>query len=643
MNLQKLILTNFQGIRSFTLDTDGGRNVSIFGNNATGKTSLYNSFLYLMFEKNSLGAKDFDIKTRDDNGAVIPAINHEVEAVLEIDGKNVTLKRVFLEKYTKKRGSAKEEFTGHVTEHFIDGVPRTKGEYQAFIDSIAPEKLFMCLTSPTYFNEQTDWKVKRQMLLGLCPEITDADIFQKRPDLEPLRTIIATRDIDDAKKVEMATRKKINDELTGIPGRIDEATRAIPENATGNLQQLATQAQAITRSIYLLREKKMATVSGGEIAERRKELSQIENDILALRNKHLSAAGSSCEEERKQLHDLANEVQRLELQIDADKRKLEALALKVEEHKAFSRNIAGRWTEKNGQVFVAGGNCPTCGQDYPEHLLHKQEADFNRTKAMALELIVKEGQANESAWKESEVTMLNLDTQISEMCRELDGKRKSADQVRATIESKATQPPVETLPEFLEMDGKRQVLAQQLVDLTAGNTDAVAKVTAEIAEKQRGLDEINATITAIESAEAQRRRIEELKAREKELAEQFEQSEHILYLIEQFIQAKVGMLEDSINGKFEMVRWKLFDQQVNGGIAETCVCTVNGVPYGSINNGARIQAGMDIVKTLSRSYGIEAPLWVDNRESVTSLPAMPCQVISLVVSEADKALRVAYE
>jgi hypothetical protein len=643
MKLKQLALTNFQGIRSFTIDTDGGKNVSIFADNAVGKTTIYNAFLWLLFEKNSLGAKDFEIKTRDESGEVVPAINHEVEAVLEIDGKDVTLKRVFLEKFTKKRGSAVSEFTGHVTEHFIDGVPKTKGEYQAFIDSIAPEKLFMVLTSPTYFNEQLEWKERRRMLVGLCPEITDADIFHKRPDLEPLRAIIATRDIDDAKKVEMATRKKVNEELTGIPGRIDEATRAIPENSTGNLEQLATKAQKLAKEIDTLRESKIAIISGGDVAQKQKEMAEIENDILTLRNKHLSAAGSSCEAERQQLHELANEVQRLELQIDADKRKLEALARKVEEHKALSRNIAGRWTEQNSQMFVAGGNCPTCGQDYPDHLLHKQEADFNRTKATAMELIAKEGQANESAWKESEVTMLNLDTKISETCREVEEKRKAADQVRAIIASKATPPPVETLPEFLEMDGKRQVLAQQLADLTAGNTDAVAKVTAEITERQRGLDEINATITAIESAEAQRRRIDELKAREKELAEHFEQSEHVLYLIEQFIQAKVGMLEESINGKFEMVRWRLFENQVNGGIAETCVCTVGGVPYGSINNGARIQAGLDIVKTLSWSYGIEAPVWVDNRESVTSLPAMPCQTISLVVSEADKALRINIE
>ena len=85
MKLKKLTLTNFKGCRSFCLDTDGGQSVSVYGDNATFKTTIFDAFLFLLFEKNSLGAKDFDIKTRDEHGNVIPAINHEVEGVFEID------------------------------------------------------------------------------------------------------------------------------------------------------------------------------------------------------------------------------------------------------------------------------------------------------------------------------------------------------------------------------------------------------------------------------------------------------------------------------------------------------------------------------------------------------------------------------
>ena len=99
-------------------------------------------------------------------------------------------------------------------------------------------------------------------------------------------------------------------------------------------------------------------------------------------------------------------------------------------------------------------------------------------------------------------------------------------------------------------------------------------------------------------------------------------------------------MEDKINSKFKMARFKLFDVQVNGALAECCETTFNGVPYGNLNNGAKIQVGLDIIRTLQAHYGISCPVWVDNRESIVRLPEMDCQVISLIVSEKDKKLRI---
>lgn len=640
LKLKKLTLTNFQGMRSFVLDTAGGCDISIFGDNARGKTTIYNAFLWLLFEKNSLGAKDFEIKTIDENGEVIPGIDHSVEALFEINGKDVTLKRSYLEKYTKKRGSAASEFTGHVTEHFVDGVPRSKGEYRAFIDNIAPEKLFMTITSPTYFNEQLSWQERRQILLGLCPPVDDAEIISGNPELIPLAGILSTRTIDDAKKMESATRKKINDELNAIPGRIDEATRAIPEDATGNLEALASKAQKIAAEVERLKGSRLSILSGGHAAELQKLLAGVEGDIITLSNKYLSAAGASCKEERNQMHTLANQAQAIELQIDADKGKVSLLEQRINGYKAESRDIAARWVEQNARRYMPGGSCPTCGQEYPKHLIEKQESDFNRAKAQELEAIVQSGRTNETSWKECEAMLSSLTTKIAEGEQAAYRLREQAESVRKIIESKATPPPFETLPEYLELDGQRRKIVQEIADLQAGNQSSLAEVDAKVKVKQAELAEINRTITAIESAEVQRRRVDELKAREKELAKQFEQSDKILFLIEQFIQAKVSRLEEAINNRFGIVRFKLFDQAINGGISETCTCTVGGVPYPSINNGARVQAGCEIVAVLQDHYNLLAPVFVDNRESVTILPQLPCQTISLVVSEADKSLRI---
>jgi recombinational DNA repair ATPase RecF len=141
VKLIKLSLKNFKGTRAFVLDARGG-NVTVYGDNATGKTTLFDAFTWLLFDKDSQGRKDFEIKTLDASGQPMHGLEHEVEAVLQVDGKTVTLRKVYKEKWTKKRGSAQAEFTGHTTDYFVDGVPVKKAEYDARIASICDETVF---------------------------------------------------------------------------------------------------------------------------------------------------------------------------------------------------------------------------------------------------------------------------------------------------------------------------------------------------------------------------------------------------------------------------------------------------------------------------------------------------------------------
>lgn len=643
MKLKKLILTYFKGFKSFTFDLDG-KNASIFADNGLGKTTIYDSVLWLLFGKDSQGKVDFDIKTRE-NGEVIPQIGHEVCGLFFVGDKDVELKKVYSEQWTKKRGSADKIFDGHVTGYWIDGVPKSKGEYQKFIDAIAPEKLFMALTSPTYLNEQLSWQERRQMLMGLCPEVSDVEVLDAmtttgdKDNIMVLYNLLKERTIDDAKKVETATRKKINEELSGIPGRIDEANRAIPENATGNLETLATKAQRIANEIAPINEEKLRILSGGQVAAKRKELADIDTAIIALRNKH-AASVPDVSEERKQQHDIANRMQVLSLQVDADEREVARLETAIESHKQASQTLFKQWHEQSTSSFVPGGACPTCGQEYPENLQATQEADFNRARATTLELITSDGKANETAWNEAKAKLAEKQTAVITNQLAIEDLQKQHAEIQAQVDKKCTLPDVTELPEYIELANQQQAINAEIVKLNGETAPLLAEIDERIAAKQAEIDAINKQITAIETADIQRKRIEELKAKEKDLSKQFEQSEKILFLIEQFIRAKVSRLEESINSRFELVNWKLFETQINGGITETCVCTVAGVPYPSVNNGNKVNAGLDIIRAMSRHHRFAPVVFVDNSESVTRLIDMDCQVVRLVVSEADKALRV---
>ena len=99
-------------------------------------------------------------------------------------------------------------------------------------------------------------------------------------------------------------------------------------------------------------------------------------------------------------------------------------------------------------------------------------------------------------------------------------------------------------------------------------------------------------------------------------------------------------MEGKINSKFELAKFRLFNDQINGGVQECCEVALNGIPYHSINNAGRIQVGLDIIRTMQAYYDKICPVWIDNRESIIDLPEMPGQIISMIVSAQDKELRI---
>lgn len=650
MKLDSMKIENFKGI-AFLEIRFGGEDATIYGDNALGKTTILDAWTWLLFDKDSSGSKDFNIKTLRDNGEAEHMLDHSVEAVvlLDTDPLPVVLRKVYREKWTKKRGSADKVFDGHTTDYEINGVPTSKGEYQAFIADIAPENVLRMLTTPVFFSEQLTWPARRELLVNAFGEVSDAEILAANPELAPLAERLQRHSVDDLKKVELATRKKINEELTAIPGRVDEAIRAMPATANGaNPSVLASKAQKLSAAIEALRQQKATITSGGQIAEKRRELAELDAAVLTLKNKVATSTSSALAEEltsaRKVLADLVATEVDLQNKLSWGKTAADKMNLEIANLKRENQAIVARWQEQSAKRFVAGGACPTCGQEYPEHLVARQEADFNRAKAQSLATIADDGNTNKAAIDECLAKLQAIETENGALAagvEEASAKVKDQRTVVEALEARMGEAPkVEELPEYQEISAKQSALLEEIAELKAGIEPALAEVDGQIEAKGQELAAVNREITDIEVAATQQYRVDELKAREKELAGQFEESEQTLYLIEQFQRARISSLEASINSRFELVKFKMFDTQINGGTSETCVCTMGGVPYSDLNNGGRIQAGLDIIRTLSAHYGIYVPAWVDNRESVTRLPLVPQQLISLVVSEPDKELRV---
>jgi len=645
VKLQRLQLTNFKGIRKFIVESNGN-SLSIYGENAAGKTTLFDAFCWLLFDKDSANRKDFEIKTLGADGQPIHGLEHEVEGVLELDGCQLNLRKVYCETWTKRRGSAEKLFTGHSTNYFLDGVPVKRNEYEARIASIVDEDAFRLLTNPRHFNEVLHWQERRRILLEVCGDLSDADVIAADSKLAKLPEILNGRKLEDHRKVIAARRTEINKNIETIPVRISEVQRGLPEviDATGLRKELEE-----SRGVRTAKAQELANLeAGGGVAVATKELRVVQAEILKAEIEQRTKTANEAQAAKVVLRKLEDERAKVGSAMAMHGRQIEECQGLIRQFEVRLVEFRQAWSIANSKTFTFehSDSCPACGQlllpEYVEAARGLATTAFNLEKASKLTSITAEGTSAKARIEElrSEIRQLELvntndEARLTKLNKEIDDARATI----KTLESKGAELPAD--PAYVELTQRKTDIELDIEKLKAGNTEAVEAMRQSLTALDARIAEFESTIAQVYQRELGLQRIEELKSEERTLAEEFERLDRELYLTEQFVRTKVSLLEDRINSRFDMARFKLFDQLVNGGVEEVCQSMYLGIPYSSaLNNSARINIGLDIINTLSEHYQFVAPIWIDNAEAVTQLLQTTGQQIRLYVSEADKVLRI---
>ncbi|OAB34155.1 AAA family ATPase [Paenibacillus glacialis] len=647
--LERLTYRNFKGFRDYIFDTKGF-NTDAFGDNGTGKTTLFDGFIWLLFGKDSSNKSDFEIKELDAAGKVRQhKLEHEVEGDLLINGRRKTFRRVFSEQWTKKRGALTSEFTGHTTSYHIDGVPYNAGEYKAEVDSIIKEDLFKLLTSPTFFNEQLKKEERRKELLKICGDISDAEVIHSNNALERLPSILDDRDVEAHRKVVTARCKAINDEIKDIPIRISEAQRSQPDVTDLDQELLQEDIDHIRTQIKSKESEILRIQNGGESAVKEKRLREIEGELISIKNSLQSTVLDKVSVKRKEVGQLQSEVDRLRREIDDKQHRIKTNKRTIDSNKLESERLRAEWTEINGRVFEGHDhdeNCPTCRQALPQEQIQdafqKAVASFNKTKSERLEQINAKGKAATEETNQLEQMNSRLLAEINGLADMLAIQQTdltTAEAQLTELRSGIQDPGAD--PEYQRLTEESARIKQEIVSLQDSAKETICKVQTGISSLNTDLlklQEENAKFAQISKTEE---RIAVLEQQEKKLAIEYERLQEELFLTEEFTRTKVSLLDSKINSKFKYARFRLFEEQINGGLKEVCDTLFNGVPYGSgLNNAAEYNVGLDIINTLSEYYEVSVPIFFDNAESVTKLIDTDAQVIRLVVSEKDKVLRV---
>ena len=680
IKILKMHIQNFKGCKDRTIDfTD---TTVIKGANATGKTTVFDAFTWLLFGKDSLGSAKFDIRPLDSDGKMIDNIEINVETTIRVDDEEFTLKKTQKQVWRKKRGTDTTEFQGNVNEFEINGYPKSEKEFKAFIAGIIDENIFNLVTNPNAFNA-LPWKEQRDILMKFVGDFSDSEIAVTYGDkfkaLIPELKIAST---DDILKKYTKVKNTLNKQMVEIPARIDEASKQMVSADLGALEVEKAAKQAALKKVE-------DELSGGtdtleKINEYRQRVVEEKFKLNGLQNDANAELYEKRREARRKVDDADKKVMETERDLsDAEYMKQDYIKERdrAESDKAKYGAEWKLWKTKTYPEFVPleeyakpspltdkDLTCPTCGQELPEDIRKQRIADYEKRCAnLKSEYDARRKEhrytydANKAAFAEErekrmkEITVKGqkaaddvrayqkrIDEQekeISALKLRLECEKSDLSKAKKNLDNLPDSVDISADEKYIQIQGTIQGLENEITGLskyTYGRTELEAKKSVlkdEIAE-------IEAKIKAADNTKV-KSRIAELEEKKKEVGQKIAEQEQMIDMTEDFIRSKMDRISNVINDKFQIVSFRLFEDQINGGLKETCECTVNGVPYSSLNNGHRIIAGLDIIRSLSDLYEVSAPVFADNSESINkyNFPDMDNQMIFLEVTN-DKDLVV---
>lgn len=653
MKLLKLTLTNFKGARFVEFEPQGN-NASVYGTNASGKTTLFDALTWLLFDKGSDWGENFSPKVQDKNGEEVHNINNRVDGVFALDdGRVITLSKDQSENWVKKRGGLSESFAGNTTEYYIDSVPVKQAEYKAKIAEICPQDMGQILMQPLFFPQIMDWKNRRKILLDVCGDVTEFDVINSKDNLKEITRFLLMPGtngqfytVEECQKIADGKLRDIRRRLEEIPARIDEAGRALIDAEDGTVDVLEGTLNILNRDLQGAYNERAAAKENGFEIELRRQMAEIKSQIAEGEARFLEQKNQRLADDRKAINELTEKWQEIQVQksgitanIGMNKSKLSLLT-------AQRDRLAKKHAEISGEVWKGDTVCPTCNRDLPQEEIEAAKARFNKDKSAALEEIRSRVERTCSKAKIFDLeTRLEIDEHsyatLSADAEALNEKIQALRDKIAPVEKESYSDTVEYQNFAEKISAIEAQIASGNVDISKENNEIEAKINRISSD----IKNVQQKLMILKANEQQQKRIAELEAEEKELCTALEDTEYCIYLCEEFLKAKVSMLEEKINGKFENVRFKLFHQQFNGGVKEVCevmVPTDSGtlVPFSKTNDAAKLNAGLEIIDTLSKFWNVSMPVVVDNAESVVKLRTITPQVIRLVVSGEDKTLRI---
>ncbi|MFP4017953.1 MAG: hypothetical protein ACLFUH_01780 [Bacteroidales bacterium] len=670
LKLKRLKFSNFKG---GNVDIEFGEVTELMGKNRTGKTRVMDAWLWLLFGKDSDDRTDFSIKPIK-NGKVVNRADVIVYGVLEVDGKEMELQKIFREKWQKKKGDTETRFTGHETKYYLDGILTSATEYNKTIHSLVNEDIFKLISSTNHFH-RLNWKQRRSILFNLINDISEAEIlsFLKEGNSQRYQRLEETlnkgHDVEAFRKMMSEKKKKWQKELDDIPPRISELKRDIEESidieATNKeLKEKEGELSNIDSKLNDIRKSRQEL--DNQFKEKYRKISEIKKEIADLKDKGNKENREYLETLKDQLNELKSTENSLMREYESKEGERGRLNEKLLLYQTEINDLVSQYKKIRAENLDVSANdiiCPICDgngkiniesaekldgkiietKGITEEQKQKAIEDFNENKAKRLEEIDKKGREARENFnliktkiQEAENKMSELQGRIDETKKLISPKEEKISELEKEIQNKQHKSDEEVAPEKVK---EIERLNKEIDNIEFPDVEGLQKERSRVLSER---DELNQKINRHKDQERKKERIEELESEMKKYSQEIANLEKQETVAEEFVNKKIELLEKRVNELFEYVKFQMFDRQINGQEVPTCITIVEGVPYPDVNNGNKIIAGLDVIKTLSRHYGVYAPIFIDNKESITDFPyeSIETQLVNLVVDQNTDQLQI---
>ena len=617
----------------------------ISGDNGTGKSTIFDAFMWLLFGKDVQDRKDYEVK-RLINGESVPKTEVSVTGVLEINGEIITLRRQLVERWSKDKGIAEEKFKGNKTVTTFNEVPMNVTDYDRKINEIIDSTVFKMITNPLFFANM-GWEQQREQLFQIAGCLSDDEIADKDEAFKALLDSISGKSLRDYRKEIVSKINKAKEQLRDVQPRIDQENKRMPDalDFTAIEDLIKAKQNRITEidnAIYSKHEAEELKFK--DIQEKQRvvnSLKQERQQLLFDANQSERDRVNNANQDRK---NVATDIVSIDMKIRSIEDQIKYLNNDIKAYQDYinretlkADDLRDQWFAENAKEYNGETDCNHCGQPLPVKMMDKAKQIFQDSKANKLNEITMKGTQINTNIAEAKEKIARCEDQIKENQIKID----ELNEEKILLENKLSkitfvdfvEVDPQTIPDYVKLTEKISAFEENIKHFSPEAVDdsELKNQKAEIVSEIDSLKEQLHTRQIISEKKAE---IERLEKEAKDLSQLIADYQNIELTIKAFTKTKVDDVDSRINGLFSFVTFKLFSYTIEDNTEnETCIPLVNGVPFPAANTAGQLNAGLDIINALSKHYGVIAPIFLDNRESVNKIIDTDAQIINLKVSE----------